>query len=98
MGLKTKGTIDEDKKIELIDRLILVMVNEAYRCLEENVVQSEQDVDVGTVLGMGFAPFRGGLISYARARSLEKIVARLEQLSDQHGTHFSPCRRLRSEK
>ncbi|MEZ4703755.1 MAG: 3-hydroxyacyl-CoA dehydrogenase NAD-binding domain-containing protein [Bdellovibrionota bacterium] len=96
MGLTPQGMVDADKQSMIIDRLILVMVNEAYRCLEEKVVKNEQDVDVGMVLGTGFAPFRGGLISYAKQRSLQKIVERLEELSKEHGKHFSPCECLRS--
>ena len=44
----------------LRDRLVLVMVNEAARCLEESVVTAPEDVDFGMIMGTGWAPFRGG--------------------------------------
>jgi 3-hydroxyacyl-CoA dehydrogenase/enoyl-CoA hydratase/3-hydroxybutyryl-CoA epimerase len=46
-------------------RLLGVMVAEAKRCLAEEVVATEDDVDVGMIFGTGFPPFRGGLVKYA---------------------------------
>ncbi len=51
-------------------RLMKVMVEEARRCLDENVVASEDDIDVGLIFGTGFPPFRGGLMIYARESGL----------------------------
>lgn len=75
----------------IVDRLVLLMGNEAFRCLEEKVVQSEQDVDVGMVLGTGFAPFRGGLIRYMRSRNLEQVKSLLHGFAQTHGQHYDPC-------
>ena len=70
---KSKGVCDvpvndnfsnECENEEIVDRLILIMVNEAIRCLQENVVESPKDVDFGMIMGTGWAPFRGGPISY----------------------------------
>jgi len=47
-------------------RLMGVMIAEAKRCLDENVVASEDDIDVGMIFGTGFPPFRGGLVKWAR--------------------------------
>jgi 3-hydroxyacyl-CoA dehydrogenase/enoyl-CoA hydratase/3-hydroxybutyryl-CoA epimerase len=55
---------------EIQKRLMAVMIAEAKRCLEENVVASEDDVDVGMVFGTGFPPFRGGLVKWARDAGL----------------------------
>lgn len=66
---------------EIVDRLILAMVNEAARCLDEGVVAGPDELDLGSVLGMGFAPFRGGLLRYADARGTAAIVARLRELA-----------------
>jgi 3-hydroxyacyl-CoA dehydrogenase/enoyl-CoA hydratase/3-hydroxybutyryl-CoA epimerase len=85
----TTQVIDDHSAL-LIDRMILLMVNEAARCLEERIVSSVRDVDVGMVLGTGFAPFRGGLLAYANARGLKEIDARLNQLADAYGQHFRP--------
>jgi len=79
---------------QIVDRLVLLMGNEAFRCLEENVVQTEQDVDIGMVLGTGFAPHHGGLIRYIRSRNLEQVKAQLEAFSHTLGRHFQPCQKL----
>ncbi|MBI5851935.1 MAG: enoyl-CoA hydratase/isomerase family protein, partial [Planctomycetes bacterium] len=68
---------------EIVDRLVLTMVNEAARCLEEEVVASPRELDLATVLGTGFAPFRGGLLRYADARGIADVKARLEALAAQ---------------
>jgi 3-hydroxyacyl-CoA dehydrogenase/enoyl-CoA hydratase/3-hydroxybutyryl-CoA epimerase len=47
-------------------RLLGVMIAEAKRCLAEEVVAAEDDIDVGMIFGTGFPPFRGGLVKYAQ--------------------------------
>lgn len=79
---------------EMVDRLVLLMVNEASRCLEEKIVLSVRDVDVGMVLGTGFAPFRGGLLSYANTQGLRLIADKLNGLVQKHGDHFQPSKYL----
>jgi len=51
-------------------RLMGVMVGEAKRCLAEEVVATEDDIDVGMIFGTGFPPFRGGLVKYAQDSGL----------------------------
>jgi 3-hydroxyacyl-CoA dehydrogenase/enoyl-CoA hydratase/3-hydroxybutyryl-CoA epimerase len=51
-------------------RLLGVMIAEAKRCLTEEVVASEDDIDTGMIFGTGFPPFRGGLVKYARDAGL----------------------------
>src|SRR5204862_7241730 len=75
---------------ELAKRLILLMVNEAARCVEEKVVDSPGDADYGMLLGTGFAPFRGGPLRFAEHFGLSKIVDELERLAQSEGK-FSPC-------
>jgi 3-hydroxyacyl-CoA dehydrogenase/enoyl-CoA hydratase/3-hydroxybutyryl-CoA epimerase len=65
---------------EIVDRCILAMANEAVRCLAEEVVESPRALDLATVFGTGFAPFRGGVLRYLDARGLAAVVERLEQL------------------
>jgi 3-hydroxyacyl-CoA dehydrogenase/enoyl-CoA hydratase/3-hydroxybutyryl-CoA epimerase len=75
---------------EIIDRLILVMLNEAVACLRESIVSDADLLDAGMIFGTGFAPFLGGPIHYAKARGIDTIQKRLEQLQDQYGDRFSP--------
>lgn len=65
---------------QVVDRLVLSMVNEAARCLEEDVVTSAAELDLATVFGMGFAPFRGGLLHYADDLGAQAVRDRLEAI------------------
>lgn len=65
---------------EITDRLVLALVAEAWRALEERVVDSERALDLASVFGMGFPPFRGGIARYARARGLTDVAAALRSI------------------
>ncbi len=80
---------------DLLDRLILPMINEAARCLDEGVVQRPLDVDVGMVFGTGFPPFRGGLLRYADARGVATLTERLDALVATVGERMRPSEALR---
>ncbi|KAA3609539.1 MAG: hypothetical protein DWQ01_09415 [Planctomycetota bacterium] len=66
---------------QIIDRLVLAMVNEGARCMEENVVDSASQLDLATVFGTGFAPFRGGLLRYADSVGSAAVVEKLEAIA-----------------
>jgi 3-hydroxyacyl-CoA dehydrogenase/enoyl-CoA hydratase/3-hydroxybutyryl-CoA epimerase len=74
-----------------LDRMVLAMVNEGARCLEEAVVASPVHLDMAMVMGTGFPPFRGGLMHYADSRSIEEVVRTLHVLADRHGPRFQPA-------
>jgi 3-hydroxyacyl-CoA dehydrogenase/enoyl-CoA hydratase/3-hydroxybutyryl-CoA epimerase len=80
--------------VDLAHRLVFLMVNEAARCVEENVVDSPKDADYGMILGTGFAPFRGGPLRYAEHFGLKKVVDELERLA-QSEEKFSACEILK---
>lgn len=92
-GRSATGAGPEDAQV--LDRLVLVMVNEAARCLEEQVAAAPEDVDFGMIFGTGWAPFRGGPLRYADAVGLGVIVARLDELAREVAPYFGPCERLR---
>ncbi len=66
---------------ELVQRMTYPMINEAALALAEGVVKTPGEVDLGMIMGTGFAPFRGGLLRYADAETPEKVVAALEKFS-----------------
>lgn len=66
---------------DIIDRCVLLMVNEAAMILAEGVAETAEDVDIGMVWGTGFPPFRGGLLQYADSRGAKNIVDRLNELA-----------------
>jgi 3-hydroxyacyl-CoA dehydrogenase/enoyl-CoA hydratase/carnithine racemase len=76
---------------EIQDRLGLVMVNEAVHCLQEGIVASPRDGDLGAILGLGFPPFLGGPFRWVDAVGRGKIVTRLEKLAERLGTRFQPA-------
>ncbi|KAF8278941.1 trifunctional enzyme alpha subunit, mitochondrial precursor-like protein [Trypanosoma cruzi] len=82
---------------EIVDRCLLLMVNEACYILQEQVAATPEDVDIGMIWGTGFPPFRGGLLQYADHRGLSVIVDRLRQLQDVlRDDRFAPCPLLES--
>jgi 3-hydroxyacyl-CoA dehydrogenase / enoyl-CoA hydratase / 3-hydroxybutyryl-CoA epimerase len=76
---------------EVQDRLVTLFVNEAVRCLEEGVLSSPTDGDLGAVLGLGFPPFLGGPFRYADSLGLAALQETLERLADQHGSRYQPA-------
>ena len=74
---------------EIVQRCVLAMVNEAARCLEEGVLRSARDGDVGAVFGIGFPPFRGGPFRYVDSVGVETVVEQLEQLNGRFPGRFA---------
>ena len=79
---------------EIQERLALVMVNEAVRTLEEGVLRSARDGDVGAVFGIGFPPFRGGPFWYVDREGAGNVLERLRALESRFGTRFAPAKLL----
>ncbi len=79
----------------MVDRCILLMVNEASRCLEEKVVLDAETVDLGMIMGTGFPPFKGGLLRYADQLGISEVVSRLQVFESRLGERFAPSPTLR---
>jgi 3-hydroxyacyl-CoA dehydrogenase/enoyl-CoA hydratase/3-hydroxybutyryl-CoA epimerase len=75
---------------EIVQRCVLSMVNEAALCLEEGVLRSPRDGDVGAVFGIGFPPFRGGPFRYVDTIGARRIVDQLESLNGRFPGRFAP--------
>lgn len=75
---------------EIEERLVLRMVCEAFCVLEEGVARSQSDVNVATVLGMGFPDFRGGVLKHAHDLGIPRSRERLGELAERFGERFSP--------
>jgi len=76
---------------EIRDRMALLMVNEAVHCLDEGVIASAEDGDLGAILGLGFPPFRGGPFRYVDHEGAAAIVERMGELAQRHGPRFDPA-------
>lgn len=92
--LPTGSTRHDVERDEIQRRLVIVMVNEAVRCLEEGIVRSPRDGDIGAVFGFGFPPFRGGPFRYVDSLGAATIVQQLEELEFKHPGRFGPAELL----
>ena len=72
------------------DRLILPMINEAARCLDEGVVADAGALDLAMIMGTGFPPFRGGLLRWADRQGLAGLGETMVRLSSQVAPRFAP--------
>src|SRR5439155_18079003 len=78
---------------EITDRLFLPMLTEASRVLMERIVRDPGDVDMGLILGIGFAPFRGGLLRWADSLGLGKVLEKLKPY-ESLGPRFQPTEQM----
>ncbi|MEI7895130.1 MAG: 3-hydroxyacyl-CoA dehydrogenase NAD-binding domain-containing protein, partial [Myxococcales bacterium] len=80
---------------QVMRRLMYIQSLETFRCLEEKVVLSPQDADVGSVLGWGFAPFLGGTVGQMEAIGVGPFVRECDAMALAYGPRFSPPALLR---
>ena len=73
-----KGTPREFSQEEITHRLFLPMLLEATRVLQDKIVRDVRDVDLGLIFGLGFPPFKGGLLHWADTLGAAKIVEMLK--------------------
>jgi 3-hydroxyacyl-CoA dehydrogenase/enoyl-CoA hydratase/3-hydroxybutyryl-CoA epimerase len=92
LGVESKGSFTAE---ELQDRLVLAMVNEAARCLEEGILSSPEDGDRGAILGLGFPMDKGGPFHYMDSLGMKELVERLEATRKQGGEAYAPAGILR---
>ncbi|MCA8977655.1 MAG: enoyl-CoA hydratase/isomerase family protein [Planctomycetes bacterium] len=85
----------EASRSEILQRLVYPIVDEAYRCLDSGIVEHEDDLDLGLVMGIGFPPFTGGVVQFARREGLPTITAALDALARSHGPRFAVSDGLR---
>jgi 3-hydroxyacyl-CoA dehydrogenase/enoyl-CoA hydratase/3-hydroxybutyryl-CoA epimerase len=88
-AMKAQGPIAEPPA-DLTDRLVLALANECAAVLREGIVADADLIDAGVIFGSGFAPFRGGPLTYARKRGIDAVVARLHELTRTYGPRFTP--------
>jgi 3-hydroxyacyl-CoA dehydrogenase/enoyl-CoA hydratase/3-hydroxybutyryl-CoA epimerase len=69
---------------------MLMLLNEAVWCLEDNILQNAKDGDIGAVLGVGFLPWSGGPFSYMNLLGIDHIVERMQHYANIHGSKFNP--------
>jgi len=104
-GRKVRGKIDPNvydffggiqsrrpfKPADIQQRMAMAMVNEAALCLQEGIIESPLDGDVGAVFGLGFPPFRGGPFRFIDSFGIEQVVKVMQKLQAEHGNRFAPA-------
>lgn len=75
----------------IAERCVLMMLNEAARCLDEGVIRSARDGDIGAIFGIGFPPFLGGPFRYMDSVGVQNVVNKLTQLSETVDEKFAPA-------
>jgi 3-hydroxyacyl-CoA dehydrogenase/enoyl-CoA hydratase/3-hydroxybutyryl-CoA epimerase len=100
-GKKIRGKINPDAykffggenrkkfdRIEIQNRMGLIMMNEAAMCLEEGILLSARDGDIGAVFGLGFPPFSGGPFRMMDSLGLKNVEKTLAELASKYGKRF----------
>jgi len=85
---KKAGKVDVE---EIQMRMTMRMVNEAVLCLQDGILESPVDGDIGAVFGLGFPPFRGGPFRFVDTTGPGAVVSTMERLAQKHGKRFEPC-------
>ena len=70
---------------------MFAQANEAARCVEEGVLRSTADGNIGSIFGWGFAPFHGGALQFINAMGAQAFVVRGRELAARHGPRFEPA-------
>lgn len=84
----TRRLIDD---VELRDRLILPMINEGAKLIEEGVVERASDIDAVWLSGFGWPTWKGGPMHWADTQGAAQLLARLRDLQARHGDAFKPA-------
>ncbi len=79
---------------EIVDRTVLLMTKEAALCMEEGIIARPDLLDAALIFGIGFPPFRGGLLRYADKLGPKVIVEKLEEYGKKYGERFTPPKSL----
>jgi 3-hydroxyacyl-CoA dehydrogenase/enoyl-CoA hydratase/3-hydroxybutyryl-CoA epimerase len=86
-----KETISSE---EIVERTVLLMIKEAALCLEEKIISAPDLLDAALIFGIGFPPFRGGLLKYADKIGSKAVVEKLEGYAKKYGDRFIPPKSL----
>ena len=72
------------------DRLLFIQAIETVRCLEEGVLHSVADANIGSIFGIGFAGWTGGALQFINQYGLADFIVRAQYLAERYGERFEP--------
>nr|CAB3463987.1 unnamed protein product [Digitaria exilis] len=79
----------EDK--DIVEMVLFPVINEACRLLDEGVASKASDLDIASIFGMGFPPYRGGIMYWADSIGAKRIHVKLSEWEKNYGQFFRPC-------
>jgi 3-hydroxyacyl-CoA dehydrogenase / enoyl-CoA hydratase / 3-hydroxybutyryl-CoA epimerase len=82
---------------EMKDRILYRQAIETSRCLEEGVLTTVHDANIGSIFGIGFPAWTGGALQFVNSVGVAKFVTRADQLAGKYGERFAPPRLLRDK-
>jgi 3-hydroxyacyl-CoA dehydrogenase len=88
----------QSKKVshkEIVDRMLARAINEAAYMIQEEICDRPQDMDLAIVYGLGFPPYRGGILRYADSWGLRNVYEHLLKLEQEHGVRLKPASLLK---
>ncbi|GAB2690351.1 fatty acid oxidation complex subunit alpha FadJ [Aliiglaciecola aliphaticivorans] len=80
--------------VDISERCVLLMLNEAVICLQEGVIRNPRDGDIGAIFGIGFPPFLGGPFHYMDKLGAKLVVERLQFYQNKFGDKYIPATKL----
>ena len=78
-------------KEEVVDVMLALGINEAALIMEEGICDRPQDMDLALIYGLGFPPYRGGVLRYADKWGIKNVYEKLKVLEKQYGLRFKPA-------
>jgi 3-hydroxyacyl-CoA dehydrogenase/enoyl-CoA hydratase/carnithine racemase len=90
-GIKPKKSSHK----EIVDRMLARAINEAAYMIQEEICDRPQDMDLAIIYGLGFPPYRGGILRYADAWGIRNVYDHLLKLEQEHGVRFKPASLLK---
>jgi 3-hydroxyacyl-CoA dehydrogenase/enoyl-CoA hydratase/3-hydroxybutyryl-CoA epimerase len=79
----------QPSETEIIERFMFVQVIDAARALEEGVITTVAEANIGSILGWGFSPFKGGVLQYIQDYGVKAFVEKAKILEQIHGSRFA---------
>ncbi|XP_027121067.1 glyoxysomal fatty acid beta-oxidation multifunctional protein MFP-a [Coffea arabica] len=90
-GVKIDPKLTKLSDKDIVEMIFFPVVNEACRVLAEGIAVKSADLDISAVMGMGFPPYRGGILFWADTFGSKYICSRLEEWANLYGGFFKPC-------
>lgn len=75
---------------DMKDRILFIQAIETIRCIEQGVLESARDANIGSIMGIGFPKWTGGAIQFVNQYGLEKFTLRARELAAKYGSRFNP--------